>query len=218
MGANRLQQWLLRAGLLVSTVLLVRFAVDFSAGMQWWLAVPFCALVLVTLAVAATNVFRFGAKTNSVGIPGGRLRLGELLLLLAIPLGFLASSLDCMGLTLWGCSSFCSFVKLGWIPVMTAICGVYAVTGNRTWLTALAGVSFVPLVPHCVCYNIGNSWWIDRIGASPLCYGWGFVVSVIAIGVLNRSLNLWLAVVLCFAIIGGALAFFISHHYFQFPW
>ena len=47
-------------------------------------------------------------------------------------------------------------------------------------------MSFVPLVPHCVCYNVGNAWWIDRLGASPVCYGWGFVVTMLSLSCLQQ--------------------------------
>jgi hypothetical protein len=214
-GADRLQQWLLRAGLVISAMLLIRFAIDFSEEMRWWLAVPFSALVLVTLGVGAANVLG-PVKTASVQQPPRDLK--QVFLMMAIPVGFLASSLDCTGLSLHGCSPFCSLVKLAWIPLIACVCAVYIVTGAKTWLSAIASMSFVPLVPHCVCYNVGNSWWIDRIGLSPLCYGWGFVVSVVAISAVRRGSNFLPSLSLCFAIVAGACAFFFAHHYFQFPW
>jgi hypothetical protein len=203
--------------LIISAVLLIRFAIDFSEGMKWWLAAPFCVLVIVALGVGVANVF---SAARSEGVTRHRpLRdPTRALLLAAIPLGFLASSLDCMGLSLAGCSPFCAFVKLAWIPLIAGVCAVYFFTGKQVCLTAIAAMSFVPLVPHCVCYNVGNAWWIDRIGASPLCYGWGFVVSVIAAGALRRGAHLWPSLVVCFAILAGAAGFFVSHHYFQFPW
>ena len=90
--------------------------------------------------------------------------------------------------------------------------------GKPAWLTAIAVMSFVPLFPHCVCYNVGNAWWIDRIGASPLCYGWGFVASVIAVSALRRGPRMWVSVATCGAIVTGATGFFVAHHYFHFPW
>lgn len=217
MGTDKLQQWLLRLGLVISAVLLIRFAIDFSQGMKWWLAVPFCLLVIVALGVGIKNVFS-AARSESVTAHRPRRDVKQALLLAAIPLGFLASSLDCMGLSVEGCSPFCTFVKLAWIPLIAGFCAVYFFKGKYVWLTAIAAMSFVPLVPHCVCYNVGNAWWIDRIGASPLCYGWGFVVSIIAVGVLRKGAHLWPSLVVCFTIIAGATGFFVSHHYFQFPW
>lgn len=213
-GSDGLQQWLLRVGLIISAVLLIRFAIDFAKEMKWWLAAPFWLLVIVALAAGVTNVFGEGRLQAARGQ-----RVEErTVLLAAIPLGFLASSLDCTGLSAQGCSPFCTFVKLVWIPLIAVVCAVYFFAGKQVWLAAIAAMSFVPLVPHCVCYNVGNAWWIDRLGASPLCYGWGFVVSVIAVGALRRATHLWPSLVVCFAVIAGSAGFFVSHHYFQFPW
>jgi hypothetical protein len=213
-GSDRLQQWLLRAGLVISAVLLIRFAIDFAEGMKWWLAAPFCLLVILALGAGVANVFS-AARTESVTAHPDAKRA---LLLAAIPLAFLASSLGCMGLSLQGCSPFCTFVKLVWIPMIALVCAIYFVFGKQLWLTAITALSFVPLFPHCVCYNVGNAWWIDRIGASPLCYGWGFAVSIIAVGALRIARHLQPSLVVCFTIIAGAAGFFVSHHYFQFPW
>ena len=216
-GSDRLQQWLLRLGLVASAVLLIRFAIDFSEGMKWWLAAPFCVLVIFALGVGIASVFG-AARSESVTRYQPRRDAKRALLLAAIPLGFLASSLDCMGLSLQGCSSFCTFVKLAWIPLIAASSLCYFIAGKQVWLTAMALMTFVTLVPHCVCNNVGNAWWIDRLGASPLCYGWGFVVSVLALGVLTKGATLWPSLVLCLTIIAGATGFFVSHHYFQIPW
>lgn len=217
MGSYRLQQWLLRAGLLISAVLLIRFAIDFSDGMRWWLAVPFDALVIAALGVGAANLFG-KVRSESLAVDLRSRGPKRALMLAAIPLGYLASSLDCTGLSLQGCSSFCTFVKLAWIPLIAGFCALYFFTSTQGWLTSIAAASLVPVVPHCDCYNIGNAWWIDRIGASPLCYGWGLAVSVIAIGALSRGVNFWLSLGLSLAIVAGAGAFFVSHHYFQIPW
>jgi hypothetical protein len=203
--------------LVVSAVLLIRFAIDFSKGMSWWLAVPFCSLVVVALGVAAINVSG-SAKPFNVIETRGRSDPLRAFLLAAIPLGFLASSLDCTGLSLHGCSAFCTLVKLVWIPLVAGSCAAGFLTGAKVWLTVITAMSLVPVVPHCVCYNIGNAWWIDRIGTSPLCYGWGVVVSVIAIGALVRGSNFRVSIAIAFAVIAGAGMFFVSHHYFQIPW
>jgi len=214
--SDRLQQWLLRLGLAISALLLIRFAIDFSNGMAWRLAVPFCLLVVFALGVASANLFSAARSTSVRRLPLRDPR--RALLLAAIPLGFLASSLGCMGLSLEGCSPFCTFVKLVWIPLIAGACVVYFFAGKQGWLTAIAAMSFVPLVPHCVCHNVGNAWWIDRLGASPVCYSWGFIVSVIAVGALSKGATLWPSIVVCLTIVAGATGFFVSHHYFQFPW
>ena len=212
--SDRLQQWLLRAGLVIGAILLIRFAIDFYDGMKWWLAAPFWLLVIATVGVGIANVLGASKPETARDSRSG----SRALLLVAIPLGFLASSLDCMGLSLQGCSPFCTFVKLAWIPLLATVCTIYFFKSEQGWLTAIAAMSFVPLVPHCVCHNVGNAWWIDRLGASPLCYGWGFVVSIIAVGALRKGAHLWPSLVVCLTIIAGATAFFVTHHYFQFPW
>ena len=213
-GSNKLEQWLLRVGLAISAMLLIRFAIDFSREMSWWSAAPFWLLVIAALTTGVANLL--AAPTSETTTHP---RIWErVLLIAAIPLGFLASSLDCTGLSLHGCSPFCTSVKLIWIPLIAAVCVGYFFVGKQAWLTTIALMSFVPLVPHCICYNVGNAWWIDRLGASPLCYGWGFVVSIIAIGGLRRGLRPGISLAVCFTIIAGATGFFVSHHYFRFPW
>jgi hypothetical protein len=205
---------LLSIGWIVSAVLLIRFAIDFSRAMPWWLTLSFCLLVAAAVWLAGANAlsaYLFDRDTS-------RHRAVHGLLLGAILLGFLASSLDCTGLSLHGCSPFCTFVKLAWVPLTAIVCFVYFFSGSQRLLTALAAMTFVPLVPHCVCYNIGNGWWINRVGASPLCYAWGFVIGIIAVGALRSATNLWTSVGVCFTIIAGATMFFVSHHYFLFPW
>jgi len=214
--ADRLQQWLLRLGVAISAVLLIRFAIDFSKEMPWWLAAPFWMLVIVALGVGAANAVSAGS--GSLAIARRISDPKRALLIAAIPLGFVASSLDCAGLSIRGCSPFCTFVKLAWIPLLVVVCAVYFFNSRRGWLTALVVMCFVPLLPHCVCYNVGNGWWIDRMGASPLCYGWGFVVSVLVVGALRSGSNLHLTLAVSFTIIAGAFGFFVLHHYFQFPW
>ncbi|HEY3136003.1 MAG TPA: hypothetical protein VGL29_08240 [Blastocatellia bacterium] len=213
MGSERLQQWLLRVGLAISAILLIRFAIDFSRE-SWWLAAPFWLLVIAALATETSN--HIAARESEMTTH--RRAWERAMLLAAIPLGFLTSSLGCTGLSLHGCSPFCTLVKLIWIPLIAAACVVCFTVKKQGLLTAIALMSFVPLVPHCVCYNVGNTWWIDRIGASPLCYGWGFVVSIIAIGGLRRGVRPSLSLAVCFTIIAGGTGFFVSHHYFHFPW
>jgi len=215
-SSDRLQQWVLRIGLILSAVLLIRFAIDFSESMKWWLAALFWLLVIGSLGAASHNIFG-SSEPQSSNHPG----IGNLkreILLAAIPLSFFASSLGCSGLSASGCSAFCTFIKLVWIPLIALACGIYVFAPSRVWLTTILAMSFVPLFPHCVCSNVGNSWWIDRIGASPVCYSWGFVVSVIAISALERGVRLWPSLILCGVIVSGASGFFVTHHYFHYPW
>ena len=216
MGSDRLQQWLLRIGLILSAVLLIRFAIDFSQSMKWWLAAPFWLLVIGALGVASQNIFGSSTPPST-----NQSRIGNLkreLLLAAIPLSFFASSLGCSGLSAEGCTPFCTFIKLVWIPLIALACGIYVIAPRQLWLTVICVMSFVPLFPHCVCSNVGNAWWIARIGVSPVCYSWGFVVSVIALSALERGVRLWLSLSLCAVIVFGATGFLVTHYYFHYPW
>jgi hypothetical protein len=147
-----------------------------------------------------------------------RSRPGKLLLLLAIPLAFIASSLDCSGLSLQGCTPFCSFIKMVWIPLIAAACVGYSVKASSWLLVVIALMGWVTLVPHCSCFNVGNGWWIDRLGESPMCYVWGFAVGLISVSALKSNGRQWPSLLVNGAIIGGASSFFISHHYFHYPW
>ncbi|HVF90682.1 MAG TPA: hypothetical protein VNH22_11495 [Blastocatellia bacterium] len=210
---NRLQLPLLTAGLVLAAFLLFRFAIDFSAQMSPLIAGPFWLLALATLLVAGANLAQ-GSRYRHRGLA----ERARPYLLWAIPLGFIASSLDCMGLTLWGCTRGCSVIKLGIIPAIALTCAAYN-RGRRPWmLTAIVALSFAALVPHCLCYNAGNGWWIDRLGASPVCYVWGFAVTLVAVAALRTGALILPSLALCASIVGGSLAFFVGHHFFHFPW
>ena len=214
MSRKRVQQGLLFISLLIASVLLIRFAIDFWIEMPVLLALPFSLLVAGALVIAAMNLFA-SRKEASLEVRSSPVKL---LLLLAIPLGFIASSLDCSGLSWQGCTPFCTFIKLVWIPLIAIGCAVYFLKENSWLLTVISLMSFVTLVPHCLCFNVGNGWWIERLGASPMCYVWGFAVSLISVSALKNNERLWPSLLVNGAIIGGALTFFISHHYFHFPW
>jgi len=220
-NVDKLQQWLVRIGWLIAAVLMIRFARDFSVEMRWWLALPFCVLIIASLGLAFANIFYPGrGRRAPVDIPsqGMKRSIGSVLLLAAIPVSFLTSSLDCTGLSAYGCSPFCTFIKLVWIPVIAGLCVTYFWIGNPVPLMAIALASFVTLIPHCVCYNVGNRWWIDALGASPLCYGWAFLISVLVLGAIRGRANLGLTLLVSWTIVVGSLGFFVSHHYFQYPW
>jgi hypothetical protein len=222
-----IQRLLLVVGLGLAALLLGKFAIDFLAQ-DLLLGVPFTMLVLATLITGATNLFKRSSPADDISRAvlspkttarvAWRTAAAPILLVAGIPLGFLASSLDCTGLFLSGCSHFCTFVKDIWVP-MIAFGGIgYLVTRRPSLLLVMTTMSFLPLVPHCVCYNVANAWWIDHVGASPECYSWGLAVSVISLSSMTRGVNRWLSVAVCYTIIAGASAFFIGHHYFHFPW
>jgi hypothetical protein len=209
--SHKLQPWVLRAGLCVSALLLVRFAIDFTADMSLLLGAPFWLLVIAALGVCFWNL-------AAAPGPDSFTKVTRMLLLASIPLAFFASSLDCTGLSVEGCSPYCTFIKAGWIPLIAVVCAAYFFTGRGWLLLALSAMSLATLLPHCVCYNPGNGWWIERLGASPVCYAWGYVVSVASAGALHRGARAWPSLLIGGAIIGGASGFFVAHHYFHFPW
>ena len=216
MIAARVQRAMLIIGFLLAAFLLVRFAIDFTNEMPLLLAVPFCLLVVAALAITAFNLLH----SYGYEIQNSNRKIARGLLLLAIPLGFLASSLDCSGLSTAGCTTFCTFIKIVWIPLL-AILGLTYFFFNNAWLlVVITAMSFVTLVPHCICYNVGNGWWIERIGASPTCYAWGFLVSLIAISAIKikSKPQVWASLLICGTIFSGAFGFFIAHHYFHYPW
>lgn len=204
---------LLCVGTLVSAALLGRFAIDFGTWMPSWLAVPAWLLVAATLYVAGRNAFRRPTGKPALLAPWAR---GALFA--AVPLGFVGSSLDCMGLSLGGCTTTCSLLKIVWFPILLLACGTALLTGKRQVLTAVVALSFVSLVPHCICRNPVNAWWMDRLGSSPMCLGWGFVASIVALGALVQRSHVRAALGVSGAITGGTMAFFVGHHYFRFPW
>jgi hypothetical protein len=206
-----LQDILQRATLGLVAILLIKFGVDFTAEMRLPISAAFWVLVLATLALGWAHV------RSATQRPALSLRKRGLLLA-AIPLAFLAASLDCTGVAPGGCSRPCSLVKLGMTPLIAAGCVAYIISGRKWILTAIMCGALVTLVPHCVCYNAANRWWIDLIGASPVCYVWGVAVTVISVGALRTGDLVRWSLLVCYAIIGGATAFFIGHHYLDFPW
>ncbi|PYP86432.1 MAG: hypothetical protein DMF61_13180 [Blastocatellia bacterium AA13] len=201
-------------GVALCSVLLLRFAWDLTARTSLLLGGPFWVLVLASLAIAATNLI--GVRRNTEGGSVGRGY--RIFFLAAIPLGFFASSLDCTGLSLSGCTPFCTFVKSGWAPAIGLVAAAYYWFARPALLALIALMSLIPIAPHCLCYNPANAWWINAIGRSPECYSWGLMVSVIAISSLRWNRNPFASMTICLMVIGGSTAFFVGHHYFGIPW
>ncbi|HKP86494.1 MAG TPA: hypothetical protein VJZ26_10375 [Blastocatellia bacterium] len=214
MSLDNLQRALSWVAIIIAAFVLVKFSIDFTAEMSALLAAPFWLLSVAALGVACRNTVAASGDESRSPLPTS----ARVLLLGMIPLGFLASSLDCAGLSLAGCAPFCSFIKTVLIPALAVGCAAYFFTGSRGLLFGISAMSFAPLVPHCVCFNVGNGWWIERIGSSPVCYAWGFVVSVISVSALCFGQKPWPSILVNAAIISGATIFFVSHHYFHFPW
>ena len=168
------------------------------------LAVPFVLLVVVALTVAASNLVA-GKPSPAARDLKSASQVPTALLLATVPLGFLASSLDCTGLSPQGCTPFCTFIKIAWIPAVAVACAAYAKWRLPGLLSLTVLMSFVPLAPHCLCFNVGNGWWIERLGASPTCYAWGFMTSLLAVGALRTRRRKWSTLLVSGAIIGGAI-------------
>ena len=213
MDIVRTHRLLLCAGSALASALLLKFAWDFSGGPAA-LALPLWLLVVAAVGALALNTAA-AWKGGVIGRPGGRLAPA---LLLSIPLGYLASSLDCTGLAARGCTSFCTFVKVAWVPLLAAAALLYYLTGRGAILLALTAMLFIPLAPHCVCGNPANLWWIREVGASPQCYLWGFTAGLLAVTSLYEGAWRRLSLATCYAIVGGALSFSVGHHYLHFPW
>ena len=214
MSLDNLQRLLLYVAIVIAAFLLLKFAVDFTAEMSLALAAPFWLLTIAALAVALSNAVAARGNETRSDLPAP----ARALLLAAIPLGFFASSLDCTGLSLTGCSPYCTFIKTVWIPAIALVCAAYYFKRSKLLLLIISAMIFAPLVPHCICFNAGNGWWIERIRASPVCYVWGFAAGVISVSALRSSRLIWPSIAVCSAIIAGATTFFVSHHYFHFPW
>lgn len=214
MAIGIIQQFFLWAALGITALLLSRFALDFSNELTATLAVPFWALVSATLGVALANLL----VSRRIHAPDELSSRTRVALLAAIPLGFLASSLDCTGLSLSGCTPFCTFIKTIWIPLIAIGCVAEYILRSAPLRLAITVMALVPMIPHCLCFNVGNGWWIERLGASPMCYVWGLAVSVVAMSAMTSRKHILVSLGVVVTIIAGATGFFISHHYFHFPW
>ncbi|GEM_PF-1667943 len=179
---------------------------------------PRFAVGLVAYAVLTVGggvlVWR-AALRNDPLTPG---RAAQALLLAALPLAFLGDSLSCTGLRLRGCSPFCGWIKLVWVPVMAGAALLCYLKPGRGPRLTLACMALLPLWPHCICRNPANAFWIRTFGASPACYALGGIVSGTALSGLLSGRRLALALAVCYSGVLAALFFFIGHHYFRFPW
>jgi hypothetical protein len=188
----------------LAVLLLVRFAWDFARGMHLLLGIP--AALLAAAAIAAC-VF----AVRSAPAPAPAVRLPTVLAAFAIPFAFAASTFDCMGLSLEGCTTVCTVQKVVVLPL------VAVASAWRKPRTILA-LSLLMLVPHCTCLNVVNAWWIHAFGVSPMCFAWGFVGAVIGVSVLEGRGRPWLSLGVTYASSLGTAGFFVGHHYFHFPW
>ena len=216
-----LQRWLFLSGTVLTSLLLIRFTVDFARSASPILTIPFAVLVLAALALSWSYgfaQFKNAADNQRLSPGSSKNRKAFALLLVMMPMGIVASALDCTGFSIAGCTPICTLLKTTWLPVLILLGMVFWFSEEWYTLALLTASVLVFAVPHCVCYNFGNGWWIDRIGVSPVCYAWGMMVSLISIGGIATGRWILHAILINSAIISGATAFFVGHHYFKYPW
>ena len=202
---------------IVVAALLLRFAYDFTAafwpagGARRALVPAFWALVAATLAVSAANILRARGDEQASSSPGGTI------LRASVPAAFLASSLDCTGLSLAGCSGTCTVLRWLGVPLLAAAMLLPYPRRYRA-ATLILALAAIGLFPHCICENPANAWWVANLGASPMCYAWGFAAALVALSAESSGARPLPSLIVNGAIVGGALAFFLGHHFLRYPW
>jgi hypothetical protein len=214
MSGARAQGWLLALGLLPAAVLLGRLAWDLG-GLGPWLAVPiwiFYGSFLVLGSAHALAALR-GKEASAPLSTAKRVALG-----VVIPVSFLASMLDCMGLAFVGCTSICGFLMQIWAPFVGVLAVVHVLTGRRGVLVVMNAAIFLFVVPNCLCSNPINRPWIELLGQSPACYAGSFGVSLVALGALRSGKWTALSIAVTWLATLAMLAFFVGHHFYDYPW
>jgi hypothetical protein len=201
---------------ITAAALLLRFAGDFTAafwpagGIRRALVPAFWGLVAAALALPAANVLRAGRENASSGRAGAILRA-------SVPVAFLASSLGCSGLAVAGCTAVCTVLRWSVVPLLAAA-ALLTFSGRRVPPHAALALAAIALVPHCTCINPANAWWVARLGASPMCYAWGFAAALVASTTESAGARPLPALLVNGAIVAGSLAFFAGHHFLRYPW
>jgi hypothetical protein len=207
-------RWLVLTTAAAVLIVYARGSYDFSR-FEPLVAVPIWLFFLGTLWLVSANLraaFRVPQPSSVVG------RWSRFALVAAIPVGLLASGLDCTGATLSGCSPVCFFlIRIG-TPLVALAAAAYVITGRPWLLTAVTAMCLVFLVPNCHCYNPLNRWWLHRLPLSPACFAASLWAGVIAIAALSWRKLVPLAVAACWLVNAILLGFFVGHHYFHFPW
>lgn len=166
----------------------------------------------LALGVAHVRAAWRGVSAPALG------RGARLLLALAVPVGLLGSILDCMGVSLAGCSPRCAFLTQAVVPAVGALAVLHGVTARSGWVVAALLLSFGLLVPNCVCRNPINTPWIRLIGLSPACFASGFTVTLVAASALLTRRHVRASVAFVWGTIVLLMVFFVGHHYFDWPW
>ncbi len=175
---------------------------------------PAWGVFLFAFGIAGANVLRAWRGGPAREVP----RWARAALVLAIPTAFVASVLDCMGLSFLGCTDLCNvFARVG-TPALALLAFVHYFTADRVTLGLLTTLPLVFLYPNCLCRNPINRDWIDWLGQSPACFGSAFGASLIALAALHGGALVRLSVVATWTIVVGMLAFFVGHHYYDYPW
>lgn len=203
----------LSAEIIFSTLLLLKMAFDLISVSSMLSALMGAAIAFGLVLTILNILNQHDAHQN----PSEKTKV-ENLLVAIIPAALLSSALDCTGIYPVGCSVLCTIFKLVLIPSIFYMSYKYYLSRDTKWLMKIAILSFLLILPNCVCKNAVNIWWIDRIGASPACYGLGFFVSVVALASLFAKSRQWQSIALCYLVVIGELGFAIGHHLFHFPW
>ena len=214
MSGARVQGWLLALGLLPAAVLLGRLAWDLG-GLGPWLALLvwiFYASFLVLGSAHALAALQ-GQQADAPLSTARRVVLGAV-----IPVALLASTLDCMGLAFVGCTSTCGFLMQIWAPLVGVLAIAHVLTGRRAILVLTNAAIFPFVVPNCLCSNPINRPWIELLGQSPACYAGSFGVSLLALGALRSGRWTVPSIAVTWLATLAMLAFFVGHHFYDYPW
>jgi hypothetical protein len=200
-------------GLLATTLLLAVATYDFAIQFRW-LALPPAAMFVAILWTGISNTLNAARARELVVQPVWK----QVVLAGAIPCGFLASSLGCMGIELAGCTTMCNLLTRGAIPLTFIIAIVYVLAPRAWLLMLLACASLVFLIPNCRCDNVINHRWIHLLGLSPACFSLGVTIAMTSIAAISTGRRFWISAGLGWSAVSACFAFFIAHHYFDYPW
>lgn len=206
----------LALGLLLAAVLVVRLALDFTQlapgiGVVVWL---FAAAFLGLVGAQASAAWRAprGATRPELS------RAARAGLALSIPFALAGSQLDCMGTIFAGCHPACGFLSSKLAPAVALAALLHAFAGWGGFALAALVLAFPLLVPNCTCRNPVNAYWIELLGKSPACYASSFAVVLTATSALLTRRLVVPALVLCWSVVAVLAAFWVGHHYFDWPW
>ncbi|HEY6349564.1 MAG TPA: hypothetical protein VI636_09165 [Candidatus Angelobacter sp.] len=213
-GSTASTGWLVVIALAAGLVVVTRGTYDLS-HLHSLLPLPLWLFFFASLGMIAANLLSAFRPLQSQRQINRWIRAA---LVLAIPIGFLGASLDCMGLSLSGCTPTCMFLVRVWSPLV-AIAAVAYLVSEKSWLlSVITLLTLVYLIPNCRCYNPMNAWWLEHFRRSPACFGASYWVSLIAVAALLWRRFALASAVTCWIINMVLLAFFIGHHFYRIPW